>query len=388
MSSDSDTERYLLYLAVAGLLEHVAAAHSLVLVLDDLQWADKPSLQMLRYVVSNTTTAPILIVATLRDTELTPAHPLFDVLAALRREEGVSRVNLAGLDGAGVLAFIEASAGHPLGLEGDELARSLHLETDGNPFFVSEVLRHLAETGAIFRDGAGRWAPAGESPGAIDLPSSVREVLLARVARLGEPAGPVLAAACVIGRDFDLDLLTRVTETAEDDLIDVLDAAAASALVRELSDVAGRYSFCHALIQHSLYQEIGVTRRARLHRRVAECIEEICGEDTAPRVAELAHHWLCAAEPVNDKAVEYAVAGGEGGARGSRSRRRAPLLQPGSPVRRAQPARPTRSFIAIYASGSARRSARLGWPPSARPSSKPHIRPRSSARPTCWCRPH
>jgi class 3 adenylate cyclase/tetratricopeptide (TPR) repeat protein len=311
MSSDSDTERYLLYRAVAGLLEHVAAAHSLVLVLDDLQWADKPSLQMLRYVVANTTTAPILVVATLRDTELTPAHSLFDVLAALRREEGVSRVHLAGLDGAGVLAFIEATAGHPLGLEGDELARSLHLETDGNPFFVGEVLRHLAETGAIFRNDAGRWSSASESPGTIDLPSSVREILLARVARLGEPAGPVLAAACVIGRDFDLDLLTRVTETAEDVLIDVLDAAAASALVRELPDVAGRYSFCHALIQHSLYQEIGPTRRARLHRRVAEGIEQICGEDTAPRVAELAHHWLCAAEPVNDKAVEYAREAGK-----------------------------------------------------------------------------
>lgn len=311
MSSDSDTERYLLYRAVAGLLEHVAVAHSLVLVLDDLQWADKPSLQMLRYVVANTTTAPILIVATLRDTELTPAHPLFEVLAALRREEGVSRVNLAGLDGAGVLAFMEASAGHPLGLEGDQLARSLHLETDGNPFFVGEVLRHLAETGAIFRDNAGRWSAAGESPGAIDLPSSVREILLARVARLGESAGPVLAAASVIGRDFDLDLLTRVTETVEDDLIDVLDAAAAAALVRELSDVAGRYSFCHAMIQHSLYLEIGPTRRARLHRRVAEGIEEICGEDTAPRVAELAHHWLCTAESVNDKAVEYAREAGK-----------------------------------------------------------------------------
>jgi tetratricopeptide (TPR) repeat protein len=311
MSSDSDTERYLLYRAVAGLLEHVAAAHSLVLVLDDLQWADKPSLQMLRYVVANTTTAPILIVATLRDTELTPAHPLFEVLAALRREEGVSRVNLAGLDGAGVLAFMEATAGHPLGVEGDELARSLHLETDGNPFFVGEVLRHLAETGAIFRDDAGRWSAAGESPGAIDLPSSVREVLLSRVARLGESAGPVLGAASVIGRDFDLDLLTRVSETAEDDLIDVLDAAAASALVRELPDVTGRYSFCHALIQHSLYQEMGRTRRARLHRRVAERIEEICGEDSAPRVAELAHHWLSAAEPVNDKAVEYAREAGK-----------------------------------------------------------------------------
>ena len=123
VSSDSDTERYLLYGAVAGLLEQVAEAHPVVLVLDDLQWADKPSLQMLRHVVANTTTARLAILATLRDRELTSSHPLVELLAALRREVGVSRLDLTGLDGAGVLALMAATAGYePLGEEADELA--------------------------------------------------------------------------------------------------------------------------------------------------------------------------------------------------------------------------------------------------------------------------
>ncbi len=313
LSSDSETERYVLYGAVAGLLEQVAAARPVVLVLDDLQWADKQTLQMLRHVITNTTSARLLILATLRDTELTPTHPLFDLMAALRREIGVSRVDLPGLDGAGVLAFMEATAGYyPLGPQADDLARTLHLETDGNPFFVGEILRHLVETGAILQDDAGHWTAApGVSTDSVDLPTSVREILVARVARLGEPVERILAAASVIGRDFDLDLLSLVTELDEDDLIDELEQATTVALVDEVPDVASRYSFRHALIQRSLYQEIGPTRRSRLHRTVAEGIEALCGDDVTPRVSELAHHWLSATLPVNERAVHYAQRAGE-----------------------------------------------------------------------------
>ena len=154
-------------------------------------------------------------------------------------------------------------------------------------------------------------AAAGVTAGAIDLPTSVREILVARVARLGQPAERVLTAASVIGRDFDLDLLALVTEVSEDDLIDQMEAAATVALVEELPDMAGRYSFCHALIQRSLYSEIGPTRQARLHRTVAECIETLCGGDVTPHVAELAHHWMSATHPINAKAVEYAKRAGE-----------------------------------------------------------------------------
>ena len=310
-SADPDTERYLLFSAVVGLLGQVSAEHPLVLVLDDLQWADKPSLQLLRYVVANTAALRLLVVGTYRQSELSSHHPLTAALAALRRENGVSGIALSGLDDAGVLAFIEATAGHALDDDGVGLAHALYRETDGNPFFVGELLRHLAETGAIYRDDAGRWAASADLE-ATAMPDSVRMVIGSRVARLGKGVSQVLPLASVIGREFDLDVLGRLTERTEDELLDLLDAAAAVALVREAPSTPGRYCFSHALIQHTLYQQLGATRLARTHRQVAEAIEAIVGERPGPRVGELAYHWCNASQPANAaKAISYARLAGE-----------------------------------------------------------------------------
>jgi len=310
-SADPETERYLLYNAVVGLLGQVSEDKPLVVVLDDLQWADKPSLQLLRHVVANTTPLRVLIMCTYRHSELSSHDPLTEALAALRRETGVSRIALSGLDDTGVLAFMEATAGHDLDNDGVELAHALYRETDGNPFFVSEVLRHLAETGAIYRDDTGRWAAAADLEG-MAMPDSVRLVIGSRVARLGKTVSGVLPLAAVIGREFDLDLLARVTERTEDELLDLLDAATAVALVREVPSAPGRYCFAHALIQHTLYQDMGATRLARAHRQVAEAIEAIVGDRPGPRVGELAYHWFSATQPVNiAKAISYARQAGE-----------------------------------------------------------------------------
>ncbi len=310
-SADPDTERYLLYKAVVGLLGQVSEDRPLVLVLDDLQWADKPSLQLLRHVVANTTSLRLLVVGTYRHSELSNSHPLTEALAALRRETGVSRVALSGLDDTGVLAFMEATAGHDLDNDGVELAHALYRETDGNPFFVGEVLRHLAETGAIYQDDTGRWAAAADIE-VMAMPDSVRLVIGSRVARLGKSVSRVLPLAAVIGREFDLDLLARVTERTEDELLDLLDAASAVALVREVPSAPGRYCFAHALVQHTLYQDLGATRLSRAHRQVAEAIEAIVGDRPGARVGELAHHWFSATQPVNtDKAITYARLAGE-----------------------------------------------------------------------------
>ena len=125
----------------------------------------------------------------------------------------------------------------------------------------------------------------------LALPDSVRVVIGARVGRLGKDAGRVLSIASVIGRDFDLDLLARATETSEDDLLDILDAAASAALVREVADT-GRYSFAHALIQHTLFQDLGPNRRAQTHRKVAEALEDLYGSRSGTRAGELVRHWL------------------------------------------------------------------------------------------------
>jgi class 3 adenylate cyclase len=310
-SADPDTERYLLYGAVLGLLVQACEGQPVVLVLEDLQWADKATLQLLRHLVAHTTALRLLLVGTHRDSELSSTTPLTEALAAWHREVGVSRVRLSGLDDLGVLAFMEAAAGDDLGDAGVALAHALYRETDGNPFFVGEVLRHLAETGAIYRDHAGRWTTATDLAD-LSLPDSVRQVIESRVARLGDSAGHVLALASVIGREFDLDLLIRVTERSEDELLDILDAATNAALLSEVADASARYSFAHALIQHALYQGLGTTRRARAHRRIAETIEAMCGPDVGPRVGELARHWFSASQPMDaSKAVTYARQAGE-----------------------------------------------------------------------------
>lgn len=310
-STDPDTERYLLYGAVVGLLVQASQPQPVVLVLDDIQWSDKPSLQLLRHVVANAESARVLLLGTFRDSELSASHPLTEVLGALRREAGVHRVELKGFDDTGVLAFMESIAGHQLGDENMELVHAVYRETDGNPFFVVEVLRNLTETGAIAQDDNGQWA-ATRDLSEMALPNSVREVIGARVARLGERASQVLSVASVIGRDFDFELLDAVTELSADDLLDLLDAAAAAALVRELTDVPGRWCFSHALTQHTLYQDLGATRRARAHRQIAEALEALCGEHTGARVGELAHHWFSATQPVNTaKAISYAAQAAE-----------------------------------------------------------------------------
>jgi len=282
-----------------------------VVVLDDLHWADKASLALLRHLGAADTSMRVLVVGTYRDNELAHAHALVDALAALRRQSGVSWIELAGLDDTGVLAFLEAAAGQTLDDAGVGLAHAVYRETDGNPFFVSEVLRHLAETGAIFQDDTGRWT-TDASLEQMGLPDSVRQVIGARVLRLGTDAGRVLSTAAVIGRDFDLDLLAKATSTSEDDLLDILDAATAAALVRELADTPGRYNFAHALIQHTLYEDLGPTRRARAHRQIGEALEQLCGDRPGTRVGELARHWTSATQPAEaNKAIAYSRQAGD-----------------------------------------------------------------------------
>jgi tetratricopeptide (TPR) repeat protein len=310
-ATDADTERYLLFSAVVGLLSMVSADQPVVLVLDDLQWADKGSLLLLRHVTSAEQATRVLVLATYRDNELSRSHPLLDTLAGLRRMQGVSRIELTGLDDTEVLALLEATAGHTMDDDGLSLARAVYRETDGNPFFVTEVLRNLSETGVIYQDIGGRWKSDG-SLEHLALPDSVREVIGARVGRLGHDAEQALAMAAVIGRDFDLDLLARSTRMSEDALLDILDSAHSVALVRELSDAPGRYNFAHALIQQTLYDDLGPTRRARAHRQVAEALEDLLGDRSDVRVGELARHWFSATQPIDvTKAIGYSRQAGD-----------------------------------------------------------------------------
>ena len=309
-STDPETERYLLFGAAVGLLDEASKAVPVLVVIDDLHWADKPTLQLLRHLVDQATSSRLLLVGTFRDAELSGAHPLSEALGALRREPGLVRLQLDGLNDVEVVTFLEAAAGHELDEVGVGLAHAVYRETDGNPFFVAELLLHLVESGAIVQNDDGRWVPAHPEDDIV-LPESVREVIDARVSRIGTGAAKILTVAAVIGRDFDVDVLSLVTGLDEDDLLDLLDEAQAGDLVRESPDAPGRYAFAHALIQRTLYDDLGGTRRARFHLQVAEALEELHAEDTN-HAGELAHHYLLATHPSRtDKAITYAQRAGE-----------------------------------------------------------------------------
>jgi tetratricopeptide (TPR) repeat protein len=311
-ATDAESERFEVFAAVVGLLVEVSKAQPVVLVLEDLQWADRSSLQLLRHLVGSDHAMRLLVLGTHRDTDLSHSHPLVETLADLHRRGGVTRLELAGLEESDVAELMEAAAGHALDDTAVRLARAVHRETDGNPFFVSEVLRHLAETGTIDQDAAtGCWGVAS-MPDAMMLPASVRTVIAARVGRLGRDAERMLSLAAVIGRDFDLDVLALASGMSDDEVLDILDAATAAALVRELTDTAGHYTFAHALIQHTLYEDLGRTRRARTHRRVAEALEDLRGDRPGSRVGELARHWSSVSQPdALAKALDYSRRAGD-----------------------------------------------------------------------------
>ncbi len=192
--SDPETERYLLYAAAAGLLGSAGEQEPLLLILDDLQWADGPTLSLLRYVVTVSASIPAMVVGTYRDSDLSRDHPLTALLADLHREQRVERIRLTGLPAGDVLALMEATSGQELGEDGRELAGAITRETSGNPFFAGELLRHLTECGAIAQDDRGRWQLAGEVV-ELCLPQSVREVIVCGVWRVSAPTPARLSAS-------------------------------------------------------------------------------------------------------------------------------------------------------------------------------------------------
>ncbi|MCA1842794.1 MAG: AAA family ATPase, partial [Actinobacteria bacterium] len=308
LRSDPEMERYRLFDAVANWLTAASAGEPVLLVLDDLQWAAKPTLLLLRHVV-RASGGRVLVLGTYRDTELTHDHPLVELVADLRRQGGVERLSLSGLDDLGVAAFVEQAAGTTLDEAGHALARAVYEETEGNPFFVREVLRHLVETGEVERGEKG-WStrlPVEE----LGIPEGVREVVGRRLARLSDDTNQVLRIAAVVGPEFELGVVQVAGDLSEEALVSAVEEAAAARVVTEVS--ATRYRFAHALVRATLYESLTGTRQVTLHRKAAEAIEAIHGTNLDDYVPALAHHWAKASAPVTDttRAVEYARRAGE-----------------------------------------------------------------------------
>lgn len=295
LRADAETERYRLFEAVASWLCAASEPAGLVLVLDDLHWATRPTLVLLQHVLHAASSAKLLIVGTYRDTDLDRHNPLSALLADLRRQPGVTRLALTGLDVEGVMRLVEDAAGHVLDDNGVQLAHVVQAETEGNPFFVGEILRHLRETGAIFvRDG--RWV-SDVSAAELGIPEGIREVVGRRLDRLSEAANAALSTASVIGRDFELDLVCVAASLEEDVAVTALEEALRARLIEEIG--VGEYRFAHALVRSTLYEELRATRRSRMHAKVAAAIEEHRPRDTAA----LAHHFVQAGDV--DKGLLY-----------------------------------------------------------------------------------
>ncbi|HJW62292.1 MAG TPA: AAA family ATPase, partial [Actinomycetes bacterium] len=308
VSSDPRSEEFLLFEATRSWLVELSRQQPVVLVLDDLHWASKPVLLLLRHVlraaVAEEEGVRLLVLATYRDTELGRNHALAGVMADVRRLPGVEQLAMAGLSAIEVTELLAQAAGHELDDDGRRLAESLHAETEGNPFFVGEVLRHLAETGMVRRKDD-RWVVA--RGGSVAVPEGVRDVVGRRLGRLSAQTNQVLSVAAVLGRDFDVELLAALRDVPEDSLLDALDEAVWAGLVQETG--ADRYRFAHVLVRATLVEELSATRRRRLHWRVGEALEKLRPDD----VAALAYHFSQAGPDGEgmSRAVRYGLAAAE-----------------------------------------------------------------------------
>ncbi len=274
--------RFRLFDGVAAFLVAVARERPLVLVLDDLHWADKPSLLLLQFVARQMREARLLVIGAYRDVELRRSHPLAEVLGELAREPHHRRIALRGLAVDDVARFVAASAGRPAAAA---LIDAVHAMTDGNPFFVGEVVRWLAAEGRLERA-----ADAGAL--GVVLPESVRQVIGRRLNVLSEGCNGLLGTAAVLGREFDLPVLARVAELPGERVLELLDeAVAARVLVPHAADPA-RYAFVHALVRETLYDELSTPQRVRLHRRAGLVLEARHGEQQNAPWAEIAHHFF------------------------------------------------------------------------------------------------
>jgi predicted ATPase/class 3 adenylate cyclase len=297
--SDPEVAQFRLFDAYTSYLKAIAAQAPLVIALDDLHWADKPTLLLLQHVARELSRARILIVGNYRDTDITRQSALSETLASLNRESGFERIVLRGLTRAEVGAYIRARANiEPR----REVLDRIFEETEGNAFFLSEVVNLMAQEGTLTRD----------SISDIAIPDGVREALGRRLNRLSEETNELLQIAAIIGRDFTYDTLTLLGDRDEDALLKMIEEALDGRVIEE-TEQAGRYRFTHAQMQETLLEELSTTRRVRLHGQVGEALERRYGARAEERAGRLAMHFSEAATlspRFGDKAAAYSAIAG------------------------------------------------------------------------------
>ncbi len=296
--AESEEARFAFFDSTTSFLKDASRSRPLLLVLEDLHSADEPSLLLLDFLARELPAARVLVLGTYR-----PGEGRREILELLRRlVPSAQPTTLAGLDERAAADFIEDRTERR---PSPALVQAIHGGTDGNPFFMEEVIRLLVEQGLLER-------PEAVSADRLPVPEGVREVVRRRLEPLPEAAGRVLEVGSVLGREFTLPALERVSEVGREELLVLLDAAALRGLVTEVVGELGRYRFVHTIIREVLYEDLGASARVDLHRRAAEGLEALYAQDPEPRLAELAHHFLESA-PAGDveKAIDYATRAGD-----------------------------------------------------------------------------
>ena len=296
---EQEQARFRLFDSITTFLKNAAQRQPLILVLDDLHWADRSSLLLLEFLAREIGASPFLLIGSYRDVEITRRHALSQTLGSLVREQLFQRVQLDGLTQQEVGQLVEGSAGITLTPEAAEI---IHKRTDGNPFFVGEVTRQ-APLDNLTQDL--EWA--------VTIPEGIRDAVGRRLNRLSDQCNLMLTTAAIIGREFELMLLDSVMgDITEDQLLAAMDEAVTAHLIEELPQSMGLYQFTHALIQETPWEELSTTRKVRLHALIAETLEGMYGDDTGARAAELAHHFAEAEAVLGaEKLVHYSLLAGE-----------------------------------------------------------------------------
>jgi DNA-binding CsgD family transcriptional regulator/RecA/RadA recombinase len=300
--SDPSETRFRLFGSITHFLLHYSRRRPLVLILDDLHWADAPTLRLLEFLSQEITEGRLLVIGTYRDTDVSRRHQLSDTLGALIRAPHVNRLHLSGLDIHDVSDFATTTAGMALP---PWLTSAIHSQTEGNPLFVREVVRYLQQQGHFDR------AFTTMVPTTIRLPEGIREAIGRRLNLLSATCNDVLATAAVIGHEFRLDVLLRASRPlGEDAVLEALDEALTAHIVEEAG--AGVYQFTHTLLRITLYDELRTGERRRRHNTVGEAIEAVYRHDPTPVLSNLAYHFRAAGlGSAIDRAINYAKRAGQ-----------------------------------------------------------------------------
>jgi len=295
-------ERLRLFDHIARFLQKIAVTRGLLLFIDDLHWADTGTLALLHYLMRRLRNERVMILAAYREVELDRTHPLANALVEWNRERLATRIPIGrlSLDETGaMLAALFAQADIS-----PEFTQLIHRETEGNPYFIEEVVKSLIEQGQIYREGD-RWQR--KELGELTVPQSVKEAIGRRLNRLTPVCTDILRSASALGKLFEFNELAAVVEANDDQLLDALDEAIGAQLIR--GERGDQFVFTHDKIREVLYEEMNSIRRRRLHQRIGEGLERLYAAHPDEHVQDLAHHFVESGDCA--KGMQYAIKAAE-----------------------------------------------------------------------------